>query len=408
MCLSAIVNESFLQYTKLMFWKYIDLLSNASDIILKTFLALFLWETDANLYPILIFGVAYFAAIPIASLIGGALSNLIAPKIAMLSGIWMQVTQIILIILLANSLDTFLLILIGIIGGLGEGFKNVAIRDIADQTRLHNNEAKYYAGKSIQYQLLSLFIPLVCTLIIGIGPDGYLVVFKIAIFILIAESLLTSLVQVQNPSSTFSLKTILTVPGTNPAKLTLIKGVFLEGLSEGVTLTIVPIITLVFVGSIINWGILNTALVLISILAGIVIGQIIDDINSKSLYAIGALIYASTCLFFISRYNFYILAVFLIARTLMLVIKSSSYYGSIDKIMSQDSNEAYLYSEYQFLIDLVTSIARLIPLVILILLNINIKDETIIRSVLIILGLIPLFTLSMLGKTSAFNKAAGV
>ncbi|PIR42418.1 hypothetical protein CO058_02450 [candidate division WWE3 bacterium CG_4_9_14_0_2_um_filter_35_11] len=388
-----------------MLWEYIDSLSNASDIILKTFLALFLWETDANLYPILVFGVAYFAAIPIASLIGGALSNSVAPKIAMLSGIWMQVTQIILIILLANSLDTFLLIFIGIIGGLGKGFKNVAIRDIADQTRPHDNEAKYYAGKSIQYQLLNLFIPLACALIIGTGTSGYLVVFEIAIFILIAESFLTSLVQVQNLSTTFRLKEILTIPGTNPSKLTLIKGIFLEGLSEGVTLTIVPIITLVFVGSIINWGILNTALVLISILAGIVIGQIIDDINSKSLYAVGALIYASTCLFFISRYNFYILAIFLVARTLMFVIKNAGYYGSIDKIMSQDSNEAYLYSEYQFLIDLVTSVARLIPLVILILLNINIKDETIIRSVLIILGLIPLFTLSMLGRTSVFNKA---
>ena len=206
------------------------------------------------------------------------------------------------------------------------------------------------------------------------------------------------MVRVQNRSSSFSLKEILTIPGTNPGKPALIKGVFMEGLSEGITLTIVPIITLVFVGSIINWGILNTALVLISILGSFLLGQIITDKNSKSLYAIGALIYASSCLFFISRYNFYILAAFLVARAMMYVIKSSGYYGTIDKLMSQDTNEEFMYSEYQFLIDLVSSIARLIPLVILIILNINIKDEVIIRTVLIGLGLIPLFTLSMLEK----------
>lgn len=381
-----------------MLWKYIEILSNTSDIILKTFLALFLWETDANFYPILIFGITYFAAIPIASLIGGALSNLVAPKIAMLSGIWMQVAQVILIILLANSLDNFLIMLIGLIGGLGEGFKNVAIRDISDQTRSHQNESKYYAGISMRHELLNLFVPLACALIIGIGKDGYITIFKIAIFVLIAESVLTSLVRVQNRSSSFSLKEILTIPGTNPGKPALIKGVFMEGLSEGITLTIVPIITLVFVGSIINWGILNTALVLISILGSFLLGQIITDKNSKSLYAIGALIYASSCLFFISRYNFYILAAFLVARAMMYVIKSSGYYGTIDKLMSQDTNEEFMYSEYQFLIDLVSSIARLIPLVILIILNINIKDEVIIRTVLIGLGLIPLFTLSMLEK----------
>lgn len=387
-----------------MLWKYIDFLSNASDIILKTFLALFLWETEANLYPILTFGVAYFAAIPVASLIGGNLSNLIAPKIAMLSGIWMQVTQIILIILLANSLDTFLIILIGIIGGLGEGFKNIAIRDISDQTRSHYNEAKYYARRSIQHELLHLFIPITCALIIGTTAAGYIFVFKLAIFVLVAESLLTSLVQIQNKSSSFNLNAILSIPGTNPMKSILIKGVFLEGLSEGVTLTIIPIITLVFVGSIINWGVLSTALVLISILISILLGQVINDVNSKSLYAIGALIYASTCLFFISRYNFYILAAFLIARTIMNSIKSSGYYGSIDKLMSQDTNKEFLYSEYQFLIDFITSIARLIPLVILLVLNINIKDELIIRAVLIMVGLIPLFTLSMLGKLEPRSK----
>lgn len=382
-----------------MLWKYIDLLSSASDTILKTFLALFLWETAENLYPILIFSVAYFAAIPLASLIGGALSNAIAPKVSMLSGIWMQVAQIILIIILASSLDTFLLILIGIIGGLGEGFKNIAIRDIADQTRSHTNEAKYYTERSIQNELLRLFIPLSCALLIGTGTTGYTVIFQISILLLVAESLLTSLVQVQNESTDFNLKEILTIPGTNPNKATLIKGVFMEGLSEGVTLTILPIIILVFVGSILNWSILNTALVLISIFASLMIEQIINDTNSKSLYAIGALLYASASLFFIARYNFYILAIFLITKTLMFVIKDAGYYGSIDKLMSQDKNETSLFSEYQFLIDLVTSIARLIPLILLIILEINIKDETLIRVMLIGLGLVPLFTLTMLGKS---------
>src|SRR3989338_2211543 len=382
-----------------MLWKYIDLISSASDTILKTFLALFLWETAENLYPILIFSVAYFAAIPLASLIGGALSNAIAPKVSMLSGIWMQIVQIILIITLATSLDAFLLVLIGIIGGLGEGFKNIAIRDIADQTRSHANEAKYYTKRSIQNELLRLFIPLACALLIGTGTAGYMVIFKVSVLLLVAESLLTSLVQVQNASSDFKLKEILTIPGTNPNKATLMKGVFMEGLSEGVTLTILPIITLVFVGSIINWGVLNTALVLISIFASLVIEQIINDTNSKSLYAIGALLYASVSLFFIARYNFYILAIFLITRTLMFVIKDAGYYGSIDKMMAQDKNEITLFSEYQFLIDLVTSIARLLLLILLIILGINIKDETLIRILLISLGLVTLFTLSMLGKS---------
>ena len=390
-----------------MLWRITDIFSNASDIIIRTFLALFLWQTSEDLYPILIFGVSYFAAIPVAALIGGALSNKIAPKIALLTGIWMQITQIILLIAyggyLNGNIDIYMLVIIGLIGGLGEGLKNVARRDISDQIRSHANEARYYAGKTIQLEVLNLFIPLTAAYLISTSL-GYLFVFKSAIIILLIESFLTAFIQIQNFTNTFSLKKILTIPGTNPYKLTIIKGVFMEGLSEGITLTILPIITLVFVGSIVNWGILNTALVLVSIFTGIILQWVINDVNSKSLYAIGAVIYASACLFFIARYNFYILTIFLLTRTLMNVIKNTGYYASIDKLMSQDVDKTTLFSEYQFLIELFTSIGRVIPILLFIVLNLNISDEVIIRVILIALGLVPLFTLSMLGKSGVFNK----
>jgi hypothetical protein len=201
----------------------------------------------------------------------------------------------------------------------------------------------------------------------------------------------------------FELANILKFPGTNADKFTLVKGVFFEGLSEGFNFTIFPIIILIFVGNILNWGILNTFLVLVAISIAYLIRRYVNDVNSKLIYSAAAFFFAFASLFLISGINFYIIMLFLLAKTFMQLVKEISYFSAVDNIIDEDRREYELYAEYQFLIELATSTGRIIPIIALLLINVNIENHFTIILILLAIGFIPMTTLSFLSKSAIFS-----
>ncbi|PJA41101.1 hypothetical protein CO178_00925 [candidate division WWE3 bacterium CG_4_9_14_3_um_filter_34_6] len=385
--------------------KYIDLLSSSTDIIIKTFLIFYIWQATNNLAIVATFGLVYFAVIPFSSLLSGIFIDRIGTKLPHSIGILIQISQLFFIISYSSSnLSISTILFIAILMGIADGIKSMSLRTIMETTRDHRNEALFYANKTISSQFVELILVLSGALLVG-SQLGYNYLFAFTLVILTIELIITIMLPQPSTISSFDIKSILTFPGTNIDKLTLVKAIFMEGLQEGVTLTILPIITLAFIGTIAYWGLLNTALVLLSLLFAFILSKLITDPSSHLLYGIGSIVFATTSLVFLIQYNFYVLAIFLMAQSLMGVIKNTSYFASIDNIMAQDINEYNLLSEYQFLINIVSSTARSIPLIIILLVGITIHDETSLRLILLFTGLVPLLAISFFGQSLAFKSS---
>src|SRR3989344_3525564 len=104
-------------------WQFIFTSNVAADLLTKTFFAFFIWESEQNLYPILLFGFAYFVFIPVGSLISGFLTDQVDAKTPLMIGSLLQALQIIIIITFVNSINLETITIIGIIGGFAEGLK---------------------------------------------------------------------------------------------------------------------------------------------------------------------------------------------------------------------------------------------------------------------------------------------
>lgn len=385
-----------------MLWPISKVLFTSSDIITKTFLAFFIWQTKNDLETVLIFSLAYFAAIPVASLISGFISDTMEPKIAILLGTWIQIFQLLALLFYGNNLSLEVIAIIALIGGMAEGLRSIAEKVIDNRYYLNREATKVTASKTFIKETLLLFLPLSTAYLISTS-GSYVLVFKITILILLLNAITITLFSQKHVRSTFNLLPVITFHGTNRDKSRLVQAVFIEGLSEGVTYALLPIVLLTFVGSLLNWGLLNTSFVLLSVAISFLFNKYATDLNFKFVYATGAFLFASASVFFLTQFNFFIVVIFLIAKSLMDVIKETGYYSSLEGIIAEDRKKHELYAEYQILIEFVTSLGRLVPIVILVYMGINIHDDVVIRFTLLVIGILPLITLSFLGKTVIFN-----
>jgi len=385
-----------------MHWVLIKTFLIASSLITNTFLAFFIWQIKQDIQLVLIYGLIYFLVAPIAALIGGILTDKISPKFSLVLGTWMQIAQIVLL-LINKTLDTNEIMIIAAIGGLGYGLITTPTYVLDYIERDRKDEASiFYANRTFITRILQLIIPLTAAFLVS-QSNGFNLLFRATAIIILMASVLIFLFKNEYVKNKFELANILKFPGTNADKFTLVKGVFFEGLSEGFNFTVFPIIILIFVGNILNWAILNTSLVLVAITITYLVKRYVNDVNSKLIYSVAAFLFAFASLFLISGINFYIIMIFLLAKTFMELVKEISYFSAVDNIIDEDRREYELYAEYQFLVELATSIGRIIPIVALLLINVNIENPFTIVLILLVIGFIPMTTLSFLSKSAIFS-----
>jgi MFS family permease len=383
-----------------MYWKISRSLIIAVNLITDTFLAFFIWEQNNNLKLVLYYGLIFFASVPIGALVAAVITEYIAPKVSILLAAWLVIIQILILLAFKEDLTIFNILLIGFIGGVSEGLMAVGV-NVVDFENGVKDHAKFYASHVLIKEILTLLIPLGAAYLIHIS--SYSTVFKITVGIVILAVISVLSFKTSYVTNKFEPDKVFSFPGTNKDKHTLAWGTFLEGLSEGVTFTILPIILLSMVGNVLNWGYINTALVFVAIIFSFFIRNIVNDKNSKILFMLGATFFALAGMLFLNELSFTILILFLLAKMLMDVIKEVSYYSSLEKIMEEDRQEYHLHGEYEFFVQVFTSLGRVIPIALLLAINIQLADQVNIRLILLTVGLMPLIIISVLGKSAVFK-----
>lgn len=373
------------------------------SVIIQLFLSLFIWQENNNLNYIILFNLIFFIAIPFSSALSAFLSDKIDPKISLLISVFLQILQITYTIYNAQLLYTFNIILIAIIGGLAEGFRGVAFNNVYNKVRPNSTKEHIYSENYLITQLTELIIPLSFAYIISY-TGSYLLIFRILIVLLLITSILLVLQKSKSETNKFNLSQILNFPGTNKEKRTLASSEFLEGLTEGITLTLLPIIILSFSGSILNWGIIKTFFIIIAIAIGAIFDFYVNSHSSKIIYSVGALIFAACNIFLFLDINIYLILIFLLAKTLMDVIREVSYNASVRRISELDSNIENLQSEYEFFQDFFTNLGRVTMLLAVYSLSFIVSQELSMKFLLLVIGLMPLFTLSILGRSIIFKN----
>lgn len=384
-------------------WKTTKILLGSTDILLEIFLAFFIWERQKNLEIIILFGIIYFAAVPLGTFIAGLLSDYFSARVSALIGIWINITQIFVLLTIADTtLTNTIIYTVALLGGLANGLKEVPVLSVDFIKKGKPDETKFFANKNLVRRSVNLVIPLMAAYLITV-TGGYKILFIIGIIAFIIISILIMFSGAGTRKNQYRLMQVLRIPGTNPDKPILIKAVFIESLSEGINITIVPIIVLSFAQSILNWGLLSTGVAIIALFISLWLNHIASDLNSKNIFAAGALLFALVSISFIAEFNLYLIIAHLIARSIMELIKDISFNSSIERIMEEDRKEYELYSEYQFLVQTVATFGRILPLVILLFLQIDIDNDLVIRATLLVIGLMPLLALSALGKSVIFD-----
>ena len=387
-----------------------------NGILLKTialstqiFIAFFIWQTNNDLQALLYFTLTLFIFIPIGSLVSGILKGSQSPKYGILIGNWIQVIQITLLLYYFNSLSLPIILITGALGGFAQGEKDSTNRILEVLTNESGKEniEKFYATKTFLLSLLKGIVPLSIAYLVG-TTGSYKSLFVLVVVLLLLSSIVSVFVDVESQNSPIKLRQILTIPGTNPNKLALIMSLFFEGLTEGITTTILPIIILVYVGNIINWGWINTGVVAFTIITSAIMRKSMDNAGSRGTYSLGSIIFAITSILFIIHYNIIVIGIFLLAMALMDIIKETSFNSSVERIANSDNSESDLTAEYIFLADLATSIGKVVPIILILLTAQDINNETFVRILLIITGFLPLMTITFLAKTSIFSQDPGV
>lgn len=106
-------------------WSTYRKFSYYTEYISFVFILLYIWEISHSLTPLLIFAIIYSLASPLGSYISVYITNSISPRIALLLGFLLQTIQVVIFITQINSTSTEVLIIIGLLGGLSSGIKQI-------------------------------------------------------------------------------------------------------------------------------------------------------------------------------------------------------------------------------------------------------------------------------------------
>lgn len=390
-----------------MLWTANKILLNIINLSTEIFIAFFIWEEHKDMYTLLIFTLALFIAAPVGALIASYLTSKNQAKYCILIGNWIQIVQITLILYFYKDLSINIIFLLGILGGLSDGIKST-VMDLVDKmsVKLEDLE-KHYAKRVVMFNTLKAVIPLAIAYLVA-QTGSYIYLFASVIALLLVSTILSLFLNINIEKKTFHMKEVFQIPGTNNNKLSLINTVIFEGLTEGITTTILPIMILTKVGNLVDWGYINTSAMVFTLIISLTMSKWFTDTSSRATYALGALIFATSSIFFISYYNAVVIVVFLLTMSFMDLIKKTSFMASVERIVSSDRSTCDMDAEYAFMTEVFTSIGRLVPIILILISGQNITDDFFTRAVFLITGMLPLITISLLAKTSVFDSNPGV
>ena len=383
-------------------WRTFRKISYYLEYISFTFLILYLWEQYRTLYPVITFATAFFIVAMIGATFSVFVTNTISPKISLLLSAFSLTGQAIVFIYFYNSLEAYNVILLGILGGLGSGFKCIPEYVFERLYESKNPEFEVQATKAYWWEVIKLLTTFLSAYIVYTG-GGYNLLFQVILGAHVVNSLLILLLTNKFISKKNNFINILKIPGTNPLKWLIIKSEFMDGIYEGINLILIPVALLYFVRDILDWGLVNTLLIVLSIFFTIIVTKTSNSITYKNYYATSVFLFAMLSVLLITQYNIYVLIGYMIAMVLNEVAASIGYNTTIETLIDQDPQKNDLLPEYKLLVEIASGLGKLVPALILIFIHVDLNDEFVIQASLVVGSLLPLLIISMFGNTILFN-----
>lgn len=383
-------------------WRTFRKISSYIEYISFTFISLYLWETQQSLYPILIFTAVFFASSPLGSLLSVYTCNKISPKIALLLAAFFQTGQALLFIMMFNAIGVEQIVLLGLFGGIGSGFKNVAEYVYERKYETINPEYVVQGTKLFWWEIIKLLATFISAYIVY-SQGGFNFLFQILLASLVINSILIVFLSNEFQTKKSQVFNAFKFPGTNPLKGMMVKSEYVDGFYDGINQTLIPVTLLFFVGDILDWGLVNTLLIVFAIFFNIVVTKSSNNFTYKNFYALSALLLAGTSILLITNFNIYVLLTYMLIMTMNEVSGTIGYNTTIENLTNQDGSKQYMIPEYKLLTDVFFNLGRLSPLILLIILGIDYTDEFVVRLALTVSSLLPLLVLSLFGNTIVYN-----
>ncbi len=383
-------------------WRTFRKISSYIEFISFTFITLYIWETQQSLYPILIFAAVFFAGSPLGSLISVYVCNKISPKIASLLGAFFQTGQALLFIMMYDAIGVEQIVLLGVLGGIGSGFKNVAEYVFERKYESINPEYIVQGTKLFWWEIIKLIATFISSYIVY-SHWGFNLLFQIILASLVINSILIVFLSNDFQTKKSQVFNVFKFPGTNPLKGMISRSEYLDGFYDGINQTLIPVTLLFFVGDFLDWGLVNTLLIIFAVFFNIVVTKTSNNFTYKNYYAVSALLLAGTSILLITNFNIYVLLTYMLIMTMNEVSGTIGYNTTIENLTNQDSSKQYMIPEYKLFTEVFFNLGRLSPLTLMIVLGIDYTDEFIVRMALTVGSLLPLLVMSLFGNTFVYN-----
>ncbi len=385
-----------------LFWIIAQTLSEVVTISTTIFVDFYIWETTHNFQTLLEYNLGLFIALPVGALIAGFLSEYASLKVGYIFSKLIQICFLTLLLVIGPLLFSSIFIF-GILSGLVVGIvlspEEVINIKLPDQQALSIVTTIGRAKK-----IVIILIPPLFAYLVERNSNSFNLPFIIAIGVTLLILALAPLVDFPGSDETFSLLSILKIPGTNPEKGLLVKASFLHGIKLGLHYSLIGVLTLSFVGSLVKWSFIAVALAVFSIILTSVYRRL--SIARDSLLSLGlaAIIFLLGSGYFVYNFSLVGILVYLTGLTFFDTFFGFGFAAAIKDLSQLDGNEKDLKSEYVFLETLFASFGMILPIATLSWLKLDLANPIVFQILIIIIGLIPFALLNLMKKSFYLSR----
>lgn len=377
---------------------------NIAQIIFGVFINFYLWEKTNDFSLVVYYNLGYFLSVPLISLLVGFMSEKLNIGLVYKIGLILFIIFGIIIIFVKsiNPINAF--IIGAIFGGFG-AFRFIP-SNILFFAIVRKEVANSFSALSSQiWNVINIIFPFLISLIIGFSND-YRIVFVIAIFVIIYAIYSVNQISVKTVSDgEYQLKKVLRIDKNKDKWLLFLAKIF-EGGWSAINTVLISILSLVILGKIEWWGLMQIVLSVVTIIGLSYFSKNVDYYKSKYVILPIAVVYLCISVVFALNLNVLWYMVFSIAHTTLMTMFWCVLRSLNGSILNADNYISKLRVEYNVINEIPLAIGRVIPLLIMIVFSINFEAEMLYAVIffVILMGSMPYFEALVYTKTKLLSE----
>ena len=363
------------------------------------FLTFYIWDKSSSIRTISIYHLAMFITIPIFAILAGILSEKRSPVDGYSIGLLIRAFVFILVIFFPKFIMDNIW-LFGSIYGASIGISAVSA-NIINSKIFENSLEKMMSFNVIIGSITNLMAPFFATIIastLGFNP----LLAASLLFLLLAWMSSRKIEKLVYGDGGFNLLNgSLLKRKTNNNLLFLVQ--FIEGIRSGFLWAYAGILAYIFVGGIKSWGMYNLFFTGLTILFGLIFSKTLRLHTNKLFVVTTGLFYSLACLLLGVNFSLGYFLFYSLVMSFVSAVGWSSFLGTINQIMKEDSDFEKYRIEYYVAIELPLALGRIIPLLLILIFNVNKFSDFGIRFSWILVGIIPIISFSLLNRSRVWK-----